>query len=87
MGGRGDPCLIEHLSSIGVLFCHDLAPFHAEVCQERFDGLICVAKAVFVEFFNVLFFDAVDDALYSYGSDCLLEFKLFLESFHFFLEG
>jgi hypothetical protein len=77
VGGQGDPCLIECLSSIGALFHHDLAPFCAEVCQECFDGLICIAEVVFVEFFNVLFFDAVDDALYSYGSDCLLEFKLF----------
>ncbi len=49
--------------------------------------MICVAKLVFVEFFDVLFFDAVDDALHSYGSDCLLEFELFQESSHFFLEG
>ncbi len=81
VGGRGDPCLIECLSSIGALFRHDLATFRVEVCQERFDGLVCIAKVVFVEFFNVLFFNAVDDVLYSYGSDCLLEFKLFLESF------
>jgi hypothetical protein len=31
VGGRGDPCLIERLSCIGALFCHDLAPFCAEV--------------------------------------------------------
>ncbi len=84
VGGRGDPCLIECLSSIGALFHRDLASFHAEVCQEHFDGLICIAKVVFVEFFNVLFFSAADDTLYSYGSDCLMEFELFLESFHFF---
>jgi hypothetical protein len=52
-----------------------------------FDGLIVITKVVFVEFFDVLFFDAVDDALYSNVSDCLLELKLFLESFHFLLEG
>jgi hypothetical protein len=33
VGGQGDSCLIECLSSIGVLFCHDLTPFCAEVCQ------------------------------------------------------
>jgi hypothetical protein len=87
VGGQVDPCLIECLSSIGALFCHDLAPFRAEVCQEHFDGLICIAKVVFAEFSNVLFFNAVNDALYSYGSDCLLEFELFLENFHFSLEG
>ncbi len=32
VGGRGDPCLIECLCCIGALFCHDLAPFCAEVC-------------------------------------------------------
>jgi hypothetical protein len=36
---------------------------------------------VFVEFFDVLFFNAVNDALYSDGSDCLLELEFFLESF------
>jgi hypothetical protein len=32
VGGRGDPCLIECLCCIGVLFCYDLAPVCAEVC-------------------------------------------------------
>ncbi len=32
VGGQGDPCLIECLWCIGVLFHHDLAPVHAEVC-------------------------------------------------------
>jgi hypothetical protein len=54
---------------------------------EHFDGLIGIAKVVFVEFFAVLLFDAVDDALYSDGSDCLLEFELVQESFHFLMEG
>jgi hypothetical protein len=49
--------------------------------------LIGVTKLVFIEFFDVLFFDAVDDALYSDGGDSLLELKLFLESFHFLLQG
>ena len=49
---------------------------------------VCIGltNVVFVEFFNTLFFDSVNDALYSNGSDCLLEFKLFLESCHFLLE-
>jgi hypothetical protein len=49
--------------------------------------LIGITKVVFVEFFDVLFFDAVNDALFSDGSDCLLELELFLESFYFLLEG
>ncbi len=49
--------------------------------------MICVAKVVFVELVDVLFFDAVNDALHSDGNDCLLELKLFVESFHFLLEG
>jgi hypothetical protein len=32
VGGQGDPCLIECLCCIRVLFCHDLAPVHADVC-------------------------------------------------------
>jgi hypothetical protein len=34
-----------------------------------------------------MFFNAVNDVLYSNGSDCLLELKLFVESFYFLLEG
>jgi hypothetical protein len=49
--------------------------------------LIGITKVVLGEFFDIQFFNAVDDALYSYGSDCLLELELFLESFHFLLEG
>jgi hypothetical protein len=49
--------------------------------------LIGVTKVVFVEFFDILFFNAVNDVLYTDGGDCLLELKLFLESFHFLLEG
>ncbi len=68
-------------------FVMTLHHFCAEVCQECFDGLICIAYVVFIKFFNVFFFNAVNDVLYSYGSDCLLEFELFLESFSIFLEG
>jgi hypothetical protein len=32
VGDCRDPCLIESFSSIGALFCHDLAPFCAEMC-------------------------------------------------------
>ncbi len=42
-----------------------------------------MTKVVFVEFFDVLFFDAADDALYSNGSDCLLELELFWRVFIF----
>jgi hypothetical protein len=49
--------------------------------------LISKTRSVFVEFFDVLFFDAVNDALYSDGSDFLLELELFLKSVHFLLEG
>jgi hypothetical protein len=49
--------------------------------------LIGIAKVVFIEFFHILFFDTVNDALYSNGSDCPLELKLFQESFHFLFEG
>ncbi len=32
VGDQGGPCLIERLCCIGALFCHELAPFCAEVC-------------------------------------------------------
>ncbi len=32
VGGQGDPYMIERLCCIGMLFHHDLAPVHAEVC-------------------------------------------------------
>ncbi len=49
--------------------------------------MIGVTKVFFIELFDILFFIAVNDALYSDSGDSLLELELFLESFHFLLEG
>jgi hypothetical protein len=49
--------------------------------------LIGITKVDTVKFFDVLFYNAVNDALYSDGGDCLLELELFMESFHLLLEG
>jgi hypothetical protein len=39
--------------------------------DDGLDGLVCIAK-VFLIVLDILLLDAVDDALYSNGGDCLL---------------
>jgi hypothetical protein len=41
--------------------------------ENTFDGVVGVPKILFVEFFDLLFFDAVDDALDTNVGDCLLQ--------------
>ena len=55
--------------------------------DDRFDCLIRVAEIFLVELFDVLFLDAVDDALHANGGDSLLQVKLLLEPLRFGLEG
>jgi hypothetical protein len=71
--------MVECLGCVGVLHHHDLAPVCAEMIDDGLDGLICIAKIFFVEFFNVLLLDAVNDALHADGGDGLLQVKLLLE--------
>ena len=52
--------------------CHDLAPVGSEMVENTFDGAVGVTEIFFVEFFDVLFFDAVDDALHTDVGDRLL---------------
>ena len=52
--------------------CHDLAPVDLEMLENTFDGAVGVTEIFFVEFFDVLFFDAVDDALHTDVGDRLL---------------
>jgi hypothetical protein len=40
--------------------------------EHRFDGAVGVPKVLFIEFFDVLFFNAVYDALYPGVDDRLL---------------
>ena len=55
--------------------------------ENTFDGAVGVAKIFFVQFFDVLFFNAVDDALHTDVGDRLLQVKFLLKFFCFFLEG
>ena len=55
--------------------------------QYALDGVVGIPKVYFVEFFNVLFFDAVYDALYLNVGDHLLQVKLLLKFLGFFLES
>ncbi len=82
-----EPVLIEGLLHIGAFLHHDLAPVCAERIEEHLDGLICMSKAIFVEFLHLLFLDAVNGALNADGSHRLLEIELFLECLQLFLDG
>ena len=61
--GVGCPCLIEGFGGVGAFLCHNLAPVGSEMMENTFDGAVGVTKIFFVQFFDVLFFNAVDDAL------------------------
>ncbi len=87
VGHVGYPCLIEGFGGVSAFPCHDLAPVGSEMVENTFDGVVGIPKVLFVEFFDILFFNAVDYALDANVGDCLLQVKLFLKSLHFFLEG
>jgi hypothetical protein len=55
--------------------------------ENTFDGVLGIPEVLFVEFFDVLFFNAVDDALDTIVGDCLLQVKFFLKFLCFLLEG
>jgi hypothetical protein len=55
--------------------------------ENIFDGVVGIPKVLIVEFFNVLFFNAVDDALNADVGDRLLQVKFLLKLLRFFLEG
>ncbi len=87
VGHVGYPCLIEGFSSVSAFPCHDLAPVGLEMVENTFDGVVGIPKVLFIEFFDMLFFDAVDDALDTNVGDRLLQVKFFLKFLCFFLEG
>jgi len=87
VGHVGHPCLIESFGGIIAFPCHDLAPVGSEMMENTFDGAAGVTKIFFVEFFDVLLFNAVDDALYAEVGDRLLQVKFLLKFLRFFLEG
>ena len=84
VGHVGHPCLIEGFSGVSAFPCHDLAPVGSEMMENTFDGVVGL---FFIEFFNVLFFYAVDDALHTDVGNRLLQVKFLLKCLRFFLEG
>ncbi len=87
VGHVGYPCLIEGFGGFSAFPCHDLAPVGSEMVENTFDGVVGVPKVLFAEFFDILFFDAVDDALDTDVGDRLLQVKFFSKFLCFFLEG
>ena len=83
----GHPCLMKCFGGLSAFPCHDLAPLGSEMVENTFDCVVCVTKVFFVEFFNVLFFNAVNDVLHAEDGDCLLQVKFLLKFLRFFLEG
>ncbi len=63
MGHVGHPCLIEGFGGISAFPCHDLAPVGSEMVENTFDGVVGITEIFFVEFFDILFFNAIADAL------------------------
>jgi hypothetical protein len=87
VGHVGYPCLIEGFGGISAFPCLDLAPVGLEMMENIFDGVVGITKVLFVEFFNILFFNAVNDAFNTNVGDRLLQVKFLLKLLHFFLEG
>ena len=87
VGHVGHPCLIESFGGVSAFPCHDLAPVGSEMMENTFDGAVGVTKIFFVEFFDVLFFNAVNDALHTEVGDHLLKVEFLLKFLPFFLEG
>ncbi len=83
----GHPCLMKCFGGLSAFPCHDLAPHGSEMVENTFDCVVGVTEEFFVEFFDVLFFDTVDDALHTDVGDRLLQVKFFLKFLRFFLEG
>jgi hypothetical protein len=83
----GYPCLIEGFGGVSAFPCHDLAPVGLEMVENTFDGVVGVPKVLFIEFFDILFLDAVNDALNTDVGDRLLQVKFFLKFLCFILEG
>jgi hypothetical protein len=87
VGHVGHPCLIKCFGGLSAFPCHDLAPVGSEMVENTFDCVVGITKVFFVEFFDELFFDAVDDALHADVDDRLLQVKFLLKFLRFFLEG
>ncbi len=87
VGHVGYPCLIEGFGGVSAFPCHDLAPVGLEMVENTFDVAVGITKIFFVEFFDLLSFDTVDDALHADVGDRLLQVEFLLKFLRFFLEG
>ena len=72
VGHVGYPCLIESFGGVSAFPCHDLAPVGSEMVEKTFDGVVGIPEILFVEFFGILFFNAVDNGLDTNVGDHLL---------------
>jgi hypothetical protein len=70
---------------LSVFPCHNLAPVGSEMVENTFYCVVGVTEVFFVEFFDVLFFDAINDALHANVGDHLLQVKFFLKFLCFLL--
>ena len=84
----GDLHLVECFGGISALPCHDLAPVGLEMVKDTLDGVVGIPepKVLFIELFNVLFFNAVNNWLDVNDRDRLLKIKLPEEFLRFFLK-
>ena len=72
VGHVGYPCLIESFGGVSDFPCHGIAPVGSDMVEKTFDSVVGKPEKLFVEFFKILFFDAVDDALDTNVGDHLL---------------
>ena len=82
----GDPRLVECFSGVSALPCHDLAPVGLGMAKNTFDGVVGIPEVLFIELFDVLFFNTVNNLLDTNVCDHLLEIKLPAEPLCFFLK-
>ena len=82
----GDPHLVEYFGGVSALPCHDLAPVDLEMVKDTFDGVVGIPEVLFIELFDVLFFNTVNNLLDTNVCDHLLEIKLPEEPLRFFLK-
>ena len=78
--------MVECFGCVSALPCHDLAPVGSEMGKDAFDGVVGIPKVLFIELFDVLFFNAVNNLFDANVCDRLLKIKLPEEFLCFFLK-
>ena len=82
----GDPHLVKCFGGVSALSWHDLAPVGLEMVKDTFDDVVGITEVLFIELFDVFFFNAVEDLLDTNVRDRLLKIKLLEEFLCFFLK-